>query len=574
MASSRPRSILLSWLMLVLCLALCAPPLFVGLRHRPSTHTMEHIALLSSQETWIRQHAGEGRAWLMPTNNGIARIVKPPMLVWLNLAAWTDLKPGAATPEALLFRARLISIATGLAMIAGIFWLGRTLGDLRLAVLSALSAGAMLFLQRQMRTASYDIEFTAWATLAVAAGTWALAPLESALNRGRRLAGWLLAGLFMACSWMTKNPLALVLAAPPLLASVILLPRHGRRDWTGLLIAMGACLLLVAPWHLYAIIAIDDALATLLREFKQPRGDDAQPPYYYFGVFGLVFPFCFLLIAGLYHPFDWAWKDFAPPDPRTARRIRLVPFIWFLLIFAFFSVAEAKQQRYILPIIAPAALLIGRVWCDHGLVLRRAPERIRVAWISGPHWFMLTLVSVAIALVGVAGLAGWRLPPDVEAGLPLHNEQALALGGVLIVVAATGWRLHQKHRAEAAGLITAAWSLIAAAPFWFGYSRQPTAFDATIHAAQSLREELAGETLWYPSVFPIDLACEEEFRFYYGDFIRPADRARLADATTRYVLAESRADHRALLDSLGYALVRPVAEGPERTRELWARASR
>jgi 4-amino-4-deoxy-L-arabinose transferase-like glycosyltransferase len=530
---------------------------------------MEHVALVSSQETWLRQHAGETRAWLMPTNNGIARIVKPPLLVWMNLAVWTGLSPQQAPPQELLFRARLVSVTLGLLMLAGIFWLGATLGDLRMAALSCLIAGSMLFFERQARTASYDIEFTAWATLSVAAGFWALGMSGQWVSRTRFLGGWMLAGLFMALSWMTKNPLALVLTVPPLAAAVVMAPRriHGL---VGLLLSLAVCLAVVAPWHVYALNTVPGAWDTLIHEFKQPRSDkDRTPLWYYLNVFGLVFPWCIHLVAGLFHPFDASWRGLVDEDAARARRVRLLPWIWFILIAVFFSCAQAKQQRYILPIVAPAALLIARVWCDHHLLLARAPHRVLEGILRLPHWIALTGVSAAIAIVGFAMLLRRALPAPLDAAIPFSAVEAIGFGVILLAIALLGWRIHARGGVVQAAFICAAWGLTAACMYWFGYCRQPTTMDPTIAAAKEVRRELAGEQLWYPAAIPDEPRPEEEFRFYLGDFIRPASREMLAGGTVTWVLATEL--ERDLLRDLGFSRVREVPEGPNSTRELWRR---
>ena len=44
---------------LVVTLLLCLPVILMDLGGRDSTHTMENVALVTSQETWQRVHEGE-----------------------------------------------------------------------------------------------------------------------------------------------------------------------------------------------------------------------------------------------------------------------------------------------------------------------------------------------------------------------------------------------------------------------------------------------------------------------------------------------------------------------------------
>src|SRR4051812_41179269 len=71
--------------------------------------SMERICMATSQETWIRQRTGEPNAWMTPTiAGGALRVRKPPLLVWLNMAAWSDLDPETASVVQLTFRARVV----------------------------------------------------------------------------------------------------------------------------------------------------------------------------------------------------------------------------------------------------------------------------------------------------------------------------------------------------------------------------------------------------------------------------------------------------------------------------------
>src|SRR5437773_1480215 len=104
-----------SWVTLLLALAVCLPPLLIGLSPSEST-SMEKHALVMSQETWLRQCAGEPTAWLIPSFNGTTRVTKPPMLVWLHMLAWWNLDATSSTPDQLMLRARLVSVTLALVL--------------------------------------------------------------------------------------------------------------------------------------------------------------------------------------------------------------------------------------------------------------------------------------------------------------------------------------------------------------------------------------------------------------------------------------------------------------------------
>src|SRR5688572_4939857 len=99
MTSTAARGNRLAIIALAAIMALSLPALLIDLGRLAPRSWMEGIALLSSRETWKRQHAGESHAWLTPTVNGSPRLRKPPMLIWLNMLAWSDLDPATAPAE-------------------------------------------------------------------------------------------------------------------------------------------------------------------------------------------------------------------------------------------------------------------------------------------------------------------------------------------------------------------------------------------------------------------------------------------------------------------------------------------
>src|SRR5688572_26921600 len=226
------------WLVLGVILALTLPSLVLGLDVRLSTHTMENLAVVTSQETFLRLAEDPGTGLIVSTNDGQPRLEKPPMLVWLNLLAWSDLDPATATPQQLIFRARCVTVALSLMMLASIYLLGRSLGDWRFAALATMSIASTFFFQRQARTASYDMHYVAWTNAAVALGIWAMNPLGPAPLAVRRVVGWGGCAVAFAAAVMSKNPLPYLLGLPPLIAAIVLLSERRRSDAIWLIAAV------------------------------------------------------------------------------------------------------------------------------------------------------------------------------------------------------------------------------------------------------------------------------------------------------------------------------------------------
>lgn len=477
-AGPRRRGVLL----FLLSILLCAVPLGVRLGQPDTSEVMEQFALVSSQETWLRQHRGETNAWVVPSLFGLPRTNKPPLTVWLNLLAWRGLPPDAA-PEALVLRARIVSAALALTMLAGVFWMTRTLWDPRAAALATLVAGSMWFFQKQARVASYDIQMAAWVTLAAAAMIWAQRPLRVPPGGSIYFLGWVLAGVFLAAAVMTKGPLALAVFGTAAAALVAVDPGKWRRLIPGLMIALFVAAALALPWYAHVWISIPDASRNWLTEYKMDV--TPRPVYYYLGLLGLVLPWTLWLIGGFFQPFR--------AEGDLKRRL-LVPWVWFFLILILFSIPSARRFRYILPIVPAAAILIAQVFREHQAladqgVVERDASRL---WV--PHWIGMALASPAFGLLilfqGRLVQRGWL--PELTLAYSMPAVVAVISTLVLAGMAAWGWWAHRRWKPMLAGFATAGWALVLTGVFWFGYAGAPHARSDLRAVGEGLRQVVGG----------------------------------------------------------------------------------
>ncbi len=587
----------------VLVLLVCLPALLMDLGGRDSTHTMENIALVTSQETWLRIHAGESDAWLMTTNDGHPRVEKPPLQAWWHFLAWIGLDPSTAQPTELLWRARVVAIGAGLLLLAAIYWLGNTLGGVRLAITATLIAGSTIFLQRQARTASYDIHYVAWSTLSVAAALWAMQIRRvhrADFDYARTIGGWLLAGIACAAAVMSKNPLPVVIVIIPLLIAICCLPMRRKPALLGLLSVVVITVLLVGNWYLYAVMDYEDAVRTLTNEFRMPyKTRHAPQSYYYINILALVLPWSLWLVSGLLHPFA--------PLLRGQRRQLLFPWLWFVAIFVLFSLFDAKQQRYILPIMPAAALLMGRVWSDHeSYAQQKLKDRSTWILIWG-HGFFCIVISLAISVLlmfqeGIINtLMSWQssvyeslcaqgktsgflwdlvsgddLPDQPVVGnIPWH--MALCYSIVLIAMVVGGWWYHRRWQPIKACMIYAAWSLLFMAIWWHVYASAPSANNPCRAPAEFFAQECGHVQLYSLRVTEHERNKEilnEEFRFYFGKLIlhiTPEDlimQSELAESPI-YVLAKENPEHTAIMLQSEGEKVRLVQVDKDQWQQLW-----
>jgi len=432
----------------LLLAALVLPPLFAGLGESDCEYHMEVRTLAAAQETWMRQ-AENPSAWLVPSWNGEPRVNKPPLTVWIGMLLWSDLDPQSADVDVLVYRYRLFAVALTFLALLGIAWMGRAIGDSDTGWLAALITGTALLFMRFVRMASYDTLLLAFATMAVCAAIAAM----HATSRRSALLRWTASGIALGLAAMTKGPVAYAIAWVPVAAIALASPSR----WKHLAGALGAAAIsaaLVLPWYTTAISRVPHASDLMAREVIDAK-NRAAPPWYYLGIIGLIFPWTLWLLVSLVH----GAKRSASPQLRSA-------LIWFAAVFVVLSLPGGKQQRYLLPILPAAGLLIAT--CIRDLERNdRRPKRLMVA-----HASLLLLASV---LYGAFGVAQHRL---LDVGILKGIEIARVPPWVFLITAAllallARRALFRRRKGDAwlAALVTAAWISIAATPAMYGYVR-------------------------------------------------------------------------------------------------------
>ncbi|HEX7828480.1 MAG TPA: hypothetical protein VF787_02430, partial [Thermoanaerobaculia bacterium] len=105
----------------------------------------------------------------------------------------------------------------------------------------------------------------------------------------------------------------------------------------------------------------------------------------------------------------FSWKKFRKPDPAVVYWLMA-----FIIPFVFFSINQSKRPQYIVPLMAPLALLIARIW----------PEaKTRAAAI------LITIFGV-ILLAAPLAFHRTKMKPEIAA---VADETALALGVAFLV---------------------------------------------------------------------------------------------------------------------------------------------
>lgn len=364
--------------------------------------------------------------WITPFYNGSRWFEKPILLYWLA-------KPCLAIFGEMV-GPRLPSVLAAMGTYAVVLWWGRRrLGEGSGHAAALVLATSLLFLAsgRMMLT---DPVLVLCLTVSL------LAFWESLVGDARWR--WLAGGI-LGVAVLAKGPVAGLLFLP-IAATVWFrypsLRPNWRKGW-----APGVALfcLAVALWYLPAYLAngqtfvqkflIEQNIGRFTGGDRAHTLDNPASRLLYVPIFLLgMMPWSFWIVS--------AWRNAPTPgsDQSSGTGVSPHTFLkaWILTVFVFFSISGAKLPHYILPMLVPAALLIGDA-------LSRRPK--------GAPWTSLA-AAAAIWLFLTNGVIGWWSVPAPKVPFPERPSVSL-IGGEVVRYGLIGTWYRMSGQAEAHALV-------------------------------------------------------------------------------------------------------------------------
>jgi len=433
--------------------------------------------------------------WLFPMLNGTVYHNKPILLAWLiALVSWPF---GYVTQLTAVIPSTLAAFAMALV----IFGLGREMFGAAAGKYAALTALTTQGVFLHGRIPMPDMLMTAFIT----ASLWML------WRMARGVPGaWVGFYVFVGLAFWAKGPGGFMPLAVALAWAAV---GRSAASWRALKLPLGLPLLalVVAPWPFFRLFRHSEGLRQavvhnqILWYLPQDlrAGMIAEPVQ---NAFGILFPWVFVVPIVLVEAIRLLRR-------RGAERDAILLLVTaFATIFVVIALSQQQRFRYYLPLVAPAALLVG--WWADSLLSRRVALRV--------PWRVCAAVGALLAAAGVAGVFYRRNAlSEVAVVWPAYVAQAVVFVATVAAIAAAlmvGARDRRLQRA-----FVAAWVGCAVLVVW-GYHSELERRNAAYDYA-GLRERMKPLLRESPVVATLGLA-DMPLAFYLRRPVVPAGTAR------------------------------------------------
>ena len=392
----------------ILVIVLCLFTFFVNNAALPSD-IMEERNLVTAREI-----VAEGN-WLVPTMNGELRLEKPPLPTWIAAAI------EVVAPDNLTVQRSAAGIM-GTIWVIFLFLFAKFIsGKDSYALTSVIIFITCYNIVTMGRSATWDIychAFMMGAIYFLARGL-----LDTSPSASKHWLKWFsLSGILMGLSFLSKGPVSFYALLLPFLIAAIGVGRprmKGKWKYVALMIVL--CLAISTWWYVYLMFFHHNAAVTAVnQESGAWANHNVRPWWYYWRFFAETGVWALLLLSALALPF---WKKRV-----TIKSSYLISFVWTLSALVLLSLMPEKKMRYLLPMMAPCALLVASIY----LYICKSPKSdkpTRIIFLA--NGIIVSLIVCAIPWVGFFSSMRSLLPQGAwYAVIP-----ALSLIGILLFTA-------------------------------------------------------------------------------------------------------------------------------------------
>lgn len=358
------------------------------------TDIMESRNIITAREMVYDGH------WMIPTMNGDLRLEKPPLPTWI--AAGTEL----VFPDNMGAQRAMAGLAATLLVFFFYLFGKKFTRNETYALVSSLILCTSYNLILMGRTASWDIYCHAFMMGAI------YFLYKGLQDEGRQWGSFFGAGLFLGLSFLGKGPVSFYALLLPFLVSYTLFFRRSlRKKGLPMLLMLVVCLLISSWWYLYIYFFHAEEARYVLDKEATAWVERNVRPWYYYGTFFLETGIWALMVL------------IALAVPYWNRKIRqnreyLFALCWMLLLVIFLSFLPEKKNRYLLPVLIPAAYTIGFLFIHWTEEIRKRRLDKTGKWLYLTNAGLVTLIIFALPLMGY---------------FTLYRKEMVSLGSLLLL---------------------------------------------------------------------------------------------------------------------------------------------
>lgn len=291
--------------------------------------------------------------WLTPRLNGVKYLEKPPLVYWLT--ALSIRLFGLSEWSVRLVPALFALLGCLTVYVAGAKLYGRRAGLLAAVV---LATSALYF--ALSRVIILDMPVTVLLTAALL--SFLLGTRED--HGSKRRMFFLGFYAFAALAVLTKGLIGAVL--PGIIIFCWMLVAGEWRALKSMRLVSGAALFLiiVSPWHIFVSLANPEFpgfyfIREHVQRYLTTVHHHDKPVWFFLPILaGGLLPWSVFLVQAARHSLPATWEG------RKQRTDTVFLLLWAGLIFLFFSASSSKLIPYLLPVLPPLALLLGKYLAD------------------------------------------------------------------------------------------------------------------------------------------------------------------------------------------------------------------
>jgi 4-amino-4-deoxy-L-arabinose transferase-like glycosyltransferase len=331
--------------------------------------------------------------WILMHLNGQVYGDKPPLFFWL-IAFSSFLWNGFAS-----FSVRFPSALFGTLTVLLTFLIGKSLYSSRTGFLAGLILATSLEFSYLATRANIDATLTFFTTASIFCFIKWYGFKEDEREGEGRFKRLSIYGFYvgLALATLSKGPVGFIL---PLL--VVLAYLAVQKDWNGirrmkLFQGMLLFILIVLAWYAPALLKggkeyFDETIMLHTIDRFAKGTSKIRPFYYYLYNFPADFlPWIFFLPAAIAYGFSGGRAGI--------KREFLFLFVWFAVIFIFFSFSKGKRGLYLLPLFPAVSLMVGRWWDDY---ISMSIKNLHRRWFTIPfHIFIGLLLGLGVGMLWV-----------------------------------------------------------------------------------------------------------------------------------------------------------------------------